>query len=255
MARARLLSLVLGSGALLGATLYLRGPAPRDAGAPAAAVQTESGAHEPDGSSKLETGELCPARPLQLPTGAPPHVSCRDARRVAAQVRARLAEPATKTDSKSFADLLSGWLDPHGLWSAAPDAPARQIIQSDAQSLLRELELDPNSDAPCPAALHIARVTRSWVEELRLLYRNAAAEAPALGPKPAFRLIAGDVFEDDPVTRPARALARDLGRRAGVLERAFGAAVSEIAVQAEARFLPELSEQPCLVQPPVSALG
>ena len=69
-------------------------------------------------------------RTLRLPTGEPASMSCDAARRVVAQARAHLASEPDPVDPRALADGTVDWLDPHGLWSASPDAPARGAAPS-----------------------------------------------------------------------------------------------------------------------------
>ena len=79
-------------------------------------------------------------RGLVMPTGKPTEMACDDARTVVQQARTSLAGPATPIDAAKFASATSDWLDPHGLWSVAPDAPIGPLVQRNAERLLAELE-------------------------------------------------------------------------------------------------------------------
>src|SRR5216683_7540101 len=80
-------------------------------------------------------------RSLQLPTGAPAGLSCRDARRVVGQARVHLAADPEQIDARALADATVDWLDPHGLWSASPDAPLSAFLRKHDRELVRELEV------------------------------------------------------------------------------------------------------------------
>lgn len=192
----------------------------------------------------LQAPPRCFARPPRLPSGAPPMLSCRDARRVIAQVRARLPSPARLSDAAAFADALIAWLDPHGLWSAAPDAPVAGLLRDRqrVRQLLEELERSPRDDASCDAALSIGKATQAWVEELRGLYAPERQRRSRLSVRRALTLASQSIFEDDPVTRPARLLATELGRRASAFERALGDAGRAISDEVGSRLLPTLAE-------------
>jgi carboxyl-terminal processing protease len=231
-ARLSLIALALATGASTVTCRRSTPPSPvTRGGAPKPALQNEADA---------EDGQ-CSVRALELPSGAPPQLSCRDARRIIKQVRDRLADPVVQRDEAHFAELLTGWLDPHGLWSAAPDAPARALIRSTGQDMFAELELNPRAAEPCTAAERIGEVTRSWVEELRTVFTEAEQQAPFVGDARAFSIVSEDAFEDDPVTRPARTLARELGRRSGVLRQAYGPSGARAAGHAAERLFPALS--------------
>ena len=149
-------------------------------------------------------------------------MGCAEARRVVAQVRAKLAVPGASPSPHDLARQVAGWLDPHGLWSAAPDAPVRAVLNERAARLLAELEAEPRAESRCEAAEEIGRVMRDWVVEIRRELLSARKKAPKLGPERTLTLSLQSVFQDDPVTRPARALARDLGSRLGSFEAEYG---------------------------------
>jgi carboxyl-terminal processing protease len=182
----------------------------------------------------------CDDRPLALPTGAPPMLSCADARRVVTQVRDRMALPPGHPEPRAFADAVIDWLDPHGLWSAAPDAPNADLIRRDAPQLIDEIERAPRDGGPCAAAREIGASTEHWIDTLRGIYDRANAHAPAESHTLALKSVNEAIFQDDPVTRPARVLARLLGSRVGGFARAFGDVGRQVADAARARLLPQL---------------
>ncbi|MCA9594254.1 MAG: hypothetical protein KC776_13110 [Myxococcales bacterium] len=188
------------------------------------------------GPAPLDPAAQCSVRPLSMPTGGPAVLGCRDARRVVSEVRARLAAPAGEPIPNAFASATTGWLDPHGLWSAAPDAPAKALIRRHAAELIAEIEKSPRDGSDCTVAREIGRATQLWVNDLRKIYESATSDSP----KRAYPLATAAVFEDDPVQRPARQLARDLGARGKSFRAAYGDA-EHAASKAEARLFPELS--------------
>lgn len=198
---------------------------------PAAASQSRALDPEPDpGSAACE-------RALRLPTGRPAMLDCDEARAIVRQVRARLASTPSEPAPPAFASAVSGWLDPHGLWSAAPDAPPRARIRVHAERMLDELESDQGD---CEAARDVGRTTRDWVRELGTLYARARVRARSVPVERARELARGAVYQDDPVTRPGRALAADLGDRAGRFQLAFGQDVGFSVAALENRLFPEL---------------
>jgi carboxyl-terminal processing protease len=91
----------------------------------------------------------------------------------------------------------------------------------------------------CIGAERIARVWEPWQAQLVAIFDGAYQAARQTSPSDAqlFRLVAEPIFEDDPVTRPATELARELGQRLG----AFAARFPEeqpLAAAARARFFP-----------------
>jgi carboxyl-terminal processing protease len=222
MRRWRIVSLAVLSAAGILAAAVVRAPERRAASAAAVVAPTPTPAPVASSSESAE----CALRPLKLPTGALSLLSCSAARTVTSQVRTRIAMPVTAPDEKAFKEALTGWLDPHGLWSAAPDAPTRAALDRQARALLAEIQLAPDDQSRCEAARSVAGVLRSWVAELGSEFDGAAEAARTRSLTPAGgRVLARaseGIFQDDPVTRPARELARDLGTRVGEFQRAFG---------------------------------
>jgi carboxyl-terminal processing protease len=183
-------------------------------------------------------------RSLAVPTGAPSAIACDDARRVVAQALAGIAAPVAPVDPAKFADALTDWLDPHGLWSVAPDSPVAVRIKSLAARVLGELEAPPES-APCVAAEEIGAELLTWTGKLRAVYDDGFREGRsgrllAAGSAEAFRLASFAPFEEGPVTRSGRDLSRDLGREAGQLRRTFGEAMAPFTDAARERVAPAL---------------
>lgn len=233
-----LVALALGSGAVL--VLGARGmetppivvapPTP-----PSAPPESPPSAADP-----AEDPAACASRPLKLPSGAMAQVSCAEARRIVTHVRQKLAMPVSSPKPRELAESAAGWLDPHGLWSAAPDSPVKAAILKNAARLLSELEAPPSSEARCEAAEEIARACRDWAVDIRNELEQARANAPRLTLDRALGLATESVFQDDPVTRPARQLARDLGTRIGSFEHHFADA-GGAAQAARTRLAPEQS--------------
>jgi carboxyl-terminal processing protease len=165
-------------------------------------------------------------------------LGCEQARAVVDEVRERLAVPVPALESELFVELLVGWLDPHGLWSAAPDAAASAFAYEHARALRAELEA---SGEDCPVSARLGAALDVWVGELAPLYDAGRAQAAALSRAAAYELAGASIFEDDPVTVPARELARELGRRTGAFERAFPELAPVLGDTARGRYFPEQS--------------
>jgi carboxyl-terminal processing protease len=179
-------------------------------------------------------------RSLQLPTGLPAGLSCRDVRRVIAQARLHLAADPERLDARSVADATVDWLDPHGLWSASPDAPLSAFLRKHAREFVRELEL-PAEKGGCPVAEEAGTIMAGWVAGLMNVFDDAVQQADALGPEAAFELAVEPAFEDRGVARPGRDLAYSLGRAVGVVGRSFGSQLAPFLRAARERFLPPLT--------------
>ena len=181
----------------------------------------------------------CSVRALALPTGAPPALSCREARRIIAEVQGKLAAPAQTPKAEAFAESLTGWLDPHGLWSAAPDSPVRARIRQEAAALLAEIEAPSRNGETCVAAARLGAAVRTWVDVLRTHFRDAPAPRDGASARSVFLLASEAIYEDDPVRRPAKQLAADLGARHKAF--AWQHVASSAASAAPGRFFPEMS--------------
>ena len=204
------------------------------------------------GSRMLERG-------LQVPTGAPTALGCDDARSIVAQARTAIAAPAAAIEPAKFAEATSDWLDPHGLWSVAPDAPVGSSLRQEGESLLVEIQQAPGS-GPCRTAEKVGAVLASWSLELRDRFEQGFREGLA-GPadrartplpldgagarspltlKEAWAVASSTPFEDGIVTRKALDLARALGRDAGSARALYGEAVGPFVEAARERMAPKL---------------
>lgn len=195
-------------------------------------------------------------RALVLPTGEAPALDCDQARRIVAQARETMAAPADAIDPAKFASMTSDWLDPHGLWSVAPDSPLGPLLQKRAPELLAELEARPGS-GPCSVAESLGGTLEPWVSGLRGEIQDARASARIASPKAPskgahgkmssarakWELVSGTPFEDGQVQRRAHDLARLLGHGAGSLEQAFGDVVTPYAAALLDRTAPEKTQE------------
>jgi len=181
-------------------------------------------------------------RQLQAPSDVPAHLLCFQARLVAEQVRVNLVQPPARVDPRAFAMSVADWLDPHGLWSASPDAPFSAAVRDVAPRILSSFER-PNQAESCEAAGRLGALLASWVDELRSLYDrgyDAAAREPVDMPG-AWSAITEPAFEDGAVTIPARQLAPELGRRMALVARALGPDGPAVAQAFRTRLFPPLS--------------
>ena len=174
------------------------------------------------------------ASTFRAPSGDPPSLTCEDARRVVAQVRQTLAyEPGTVSPAL-FASQVSDWLDPHGLWSAAPGAPVAAAIDRDARALLSEIE---GKHADCTAAREVGVVLEKWIKELSRTFQAKRAAPSGLELELA---LSEPILDGAATTRSASAFASLLGERVGAFERALGPSAETFADAAAARFFPVL---------------
>lgn len=180
----------------------------------------------------------CPPRTLDrgllLPTGAPTALGCDEARAVIAQARSSMAAPSEGVDAAKFAEATSDWLDPHGLWSVAPDAPVGATVRREATHLLAEIQQAPGG-GPCAAAERIGADLEKWSAELRSFFDQGYEEAPRsvegergelTSPRGGWALARSTPFEDGPITKSAQKLARTMGRDSASLTAAYGDAIT-----------------------------
>jgi carboxyl-terminal processing protease len=153
-------------------------------------------------------------RPLQVPKGDPPRLTCAQARAIVTEVRDKLPVEPARVGTQAFADMWVDWFDPHGLWSAAPDAPLADAVRAQAGELLSELEGGARS-SPCSAAVALGSVSKHWVDDLRGVFEKARSEAPPVSFSRALAGINEPAFEDELVSHPARQLAAELGIHIG----------------------------------------
>lgn len=166
-------------------------------------------------------------------------LGCEAARKVVAQARRHLVEPPARVDPREFADTVNDWFDPHGLWSAAPDAPVAELLGRNARKLLAALERgDP---AGCEAASQIGARMVDWIAELGGIYDQAMLGAERPDPAAAWRAASEPAFDTAMSLRPARALARDIGQRAGLLAHGYGDELTPALQRARTRLLPGLT--------------
>jgi carboxyl-terminal processing protease len=176
---------------------------------------------------------------LVAPTGSPAALSCRTARAIVKEVRARFATRPERPSKALFADLFVSWLDPHGLWSDAPDAPTARELEARAGAVLDELDLAPASSEPCAASLSLGGELVTWIAALRTELEAARRDAPELSRAQARTLLIASPYERE-ATAPARELAAELGRTLGSLEKSFGVPLEPFGKLSRERFLPAL---------------
>jgi len=187
-----------------------------------------------------EPGET--ERPLQVPKGDPPRLSCAQARAIVAEVRSKLPVEPARVGAQAFADLWVDWFDPHGLWSAAPDAPLADAMHARAGEVLNELERGAPG-TPCSASLALGSSAKHWVDGLRSVFEKARSEAPKVSVSRALAGINEPAFEDELVSHPARQLATELGLRIGQFAKLAPALGDDSAGAALSRFFPDYSPE------------
>ncbi|MGC4091680.1 MAG: S41 family peptidase [Polyangiaceae bacterium] len=247
MVRSRTRQALVLTGALLGAVLAwpVAEPDPEpvasvNAGADAASADPNaSEATQSEPLSSTCSGE----RLLVAPTGDPPRLSCREARGVVAEMHQRFAGTPSSPRPRDFGRFVSGWLDPHGLWSAAPDAPLGRALREQAEALLDEIRKGEDSNEPCAVALALGEQLSQWSGELRDAFDQARLRAPVVSKRAALRQLFAPAFQDDPVTASARGLARRLGEGLSRFSRIFPEYAEVTTRAAQSRYFPELSAE------------
>ncbi len=186
------------------------------------APPTETVPHDDNGRDEE------PAYAFRIPSGEPTELSCDDARAIVDQVRMNLAYPAESVDVARFAEATSDWLDPHGLFSIAKEAPTGKAITEIAADLVADLER-PERD--CASVRGPALVLEKWVRELRSAFDHARDGHESLSARVA-------ASEPLPPAGTAREIASEIGRRVGAFEAAYGPEVRTFADDARRRFFP-----------------
>ena len=204
----------------------------------ASASALPSGGSEPSTSAEVAETE----RPLKVPRGDPPRLDCAQARAIVAEVRSKLPVEPARVGAKEFADLWVDWFDPHGLWSAAPDAPLSDAVHARASELLNELETGARG-TPCSAALALGAEAKHWVDPLRSVFEKARSEAATVSFAQALAGINQPAFEDELVSHPARQLAAELGLHVGQFASLAPALAEGSASAALARFFPDYTAE------------
>ncbi len=201
---------------------------------------------EDEANDVFPSGEQSTDRSMAVPTGEPTALGCDDARTIVAQARNNLAAPPGPIDAAKFAAGAVDWLDPHGLWSVAPDAPLGAAIRKNADKLIAELEGAPGAGT-CSVAKGLGAELAAWSVEVRAAFDQGVEEGkkqPAARDKAAaFQLATSTPFEEGTVTKRARDLAKELGRQVGVLESAYGDSVAPFAEAARNRAAPSLDAE------------
>lgn len=191
------------------------------------------------GPISLDDKPEAPARAKRPPSGTPPRLSCASARSLIADVNARLAAAAAPIAKgaepqflKNLADGTLDWADPHGLWTASPDSPLAPIVRARAGKL--RTVLDGHGD--CRAELRpIGEAMVKWIGDLRTEWNVAEKATTTALAKSASE----PAFEDGPLTKSAKVLARELATRSCAVARVRPELVMEAKVGRD-RWLPEL---------------
>jgi carboxyl-terminal processing protease len=164
---------------------------------------------------------------FHMPSGRPTAVACDEAKRIVAQVCSTMAAPPAPVDPRAFVDSASDWLDPHALWTVAPDSP-KEAFTRELRALLPELE---SSRGACRASEASGAVVAAWVDELRATFdaaRRDAKDADADAAKSPL-----------PTSEDAKKVAKDLGAKVGAFERALGPEGKKYGDYARERFFPK----------------
>lgn len=218
-------------------------PSPTDS-APASSGVESRGDDAHGGAPSPAAADKSPIKRLRKkPNGGPPRLTCAAARSLVADVHAKLAVKVslggTEQDAKidgPFADALIDWADPHGLWTAAPDAPVAALIRAHAAKVRAVLEGKGDCDkdlAPLGESLV------AWVTTLRGEWKTGAGLAEGLDAKTAATEAA---FEDGPVKTPGKTLARTLGQRAAAVQKGRPELAGAVDA-ARDRWLPVLTKE------------
>ena len=172
-----------------------------------------------------------PAFQFRIPSGNTSEVSCADMHSIIEQVDSTLAYEPDDVDARELVDATLDWIDPHGLWAIAEDAPLGDFLTTRAKTLKSSLHTES-----CAFSDEAGGVVEGWSRSLEAAFDAARQGASASEADSA----ASDAL---PNNVKARSLAEELGRRMGALERRHGAALSSYVKAAREHFFPELSRE------------
>ncbi len=178
----------------------------------------------------------CGPRNLTAPSDHPAQLSCSQAKAIAFQARSYLAQPPPPVDARQLALTTLDWLDPHGLWSAAPDSPVGSAFRQHAFSLLASLLVEQDTRG-CRAAQQVGSRLATWVDSLREAFDQPAP--PSL--EDPFAVASQPIFEEGPILLPARTLAVELNRRSAALQDVMGPFGQTMRRAIRERMFPTLS--------------
>lgn len=177
-------------------------------------------------------------------------MSCVAARGIVAQVTRQLVQPPEAPDEQAFAAAVIDWLDPHGLWSAAPESPVAEAIRQKAHGILDGLR---GPRANCAAATRVGEVLALQVNELRAVFdrsrtklrESLLAAGPHAAPESNRQREAffEPVFEAGELSRPASELANLLGEQAGAFDASGVTGAMGMVDAARDRFFPPLAAE------------
>jgi carboxyl-terminal processing protease len=188
----------------------------------------------PDDPANQSAGDDTPTHAFRIPTGQAPSLTCESARAIVAQARDQLGYSPDPVDARALAEAAADWLDPYGLWSVAPDSPLAAAFDRRATALLAEVE--GRGSADCDAARALGAALGGWTTELRGLFDQAlTTEVPT---EDGATAASAPAFEGATVTRPARSLARTLGRRVAAVQRDLGGGAKAYVAAARDRYFP-----------------
>lgn len=170
---------------------------------------------------------------FRIPSGEPTALSCDEARTIVDQVRAGLAYTPEGVKVASFASAAADWLDPHGLYSLAKDAPAAAALTKAAPNILADIE--GRRQRGCSSALGPGAVLEAWATELRESFDRGRRA-------PGNVTVATATLDPLPASGTAKETAEELGRRAGAFE-AANPDGKHFADEARRRFFPPLDKE------------
>ena len=179
-----------------------------------------------------------PIRTVHLPSGEPHRLPCPQARRLIADFHRQLPLKRPAPAAPAFATRLIAWLDPHGLWSAAPGAPTANSIRQRSAEILTELGQLP--DTECDAALAVGATLEQWVNQLRAGFDAARAHSAPSGRASGLHASRLTPFQDDPVSRTAPLFASLLGEAVGHYGATFGSEADAVVNAARHRMFPDM---------------
>lgn len=183
-----------------------------------------------DASTEALDDTLVPFQ-FRIPSGNPSEISCADLRAIVDQVDDTLAYTPDDVGTRELVDATLDWIDPHGLWGIAEDAPLGDFLSQRGDDLKKSVHA-----SSCALSDEAGVVTASWTTSLRTVLDEAMRSPSTAGMETA----ASDAL---PNNTKARSLAEEIGHRLGAIEKKYGAPMDRYIKSARDHFLPSIGEE------------
>jgi len=168
---------------------------------------------------------------FRVPSGNPSEVSCAQLQTIIHQVDDTLAYTPDDVEGGELVDATLDWIDPHGLWGIAEDAPLGDFLSQRKEDLRKSLHL-----STCALSDEAGVVTAAWATTLR----NVLDESMRTSSGANAEVAATDTL---PTNIKARTIAEEIGHRLGAIEKKYGAPMERYINAARDHFLPAIGDE------------